>query len=110
MARIRVAKSAGEPVIKRLRRNQWPKVQKPMRVIKSVRTLRKVDESKGETMPESRNLLQRAGVGTRQQRPRVVGRTRMPAPGANLTRVSPPSPTNGGGVRSPFRRGRGTNA
>jgi hypothetical protein len=110
MARIKVAKRAGEPGITKLRRNQWPKLQKPMRRILSIRTLRKVDESKGNTMPEGRNLLQRNGVGTPQRSPsRILVKDRMPAPGANLTRVKTPSKTNSGGIRSPFSRGRGTN-
>lgn len=78
-----------------------------MRRIRSVRTLRKVDPAVGNTMPESKNLLQRPGVGTRQQSARVVGRTPTPSPGQNKTRVKTPRPAPGG-IRSPFRRGRGS--
>ena len=46
--------------------------QKAMAPIRSIRTLIARDESKGVTMPEFRNLLGRAGVGQRQQAPRVV--------------------------------------
>lgn len=105
MAKIRSAKSPGAPKIKMLRRAPWPPIRKPMRRIATVRTLRKVDESKGQTMPESRNLLQRAGVGVRQRAPgRVLVKAKMVRPGKNLTRVKTPSATNRGGVRDPYRK------
>lgn len=109
MARRLSAKSAGEPGIKMPSTN-WPRVAKPMRAIRSVRTLMKRDESKGITQPEFKTTLQRAGVGTRQQSPSVVRQTpeTPPASGRGTTRVKTPSPTNGGGIRSPFRRGRGS--
>lgn len=99
MARILSAKRKGEPGLPQPSRN-WPRIVKPMLAIRSVRTLRKVDESDGRTMPESRGLLQRAGVGQRQQSPRVVRQASGTEPaGQNLTRVKAASPTNGGKVK-----------
>lgn len=108
MAKVRVAKSAGSPGIRRNIKT-WKPIRKPMRAIRSVRTLRKVDESKGATMPESKNLLQRAGVGTRQQAPRIVRKANpiSTSTTSNRTRVKTPRPAPGG-IRSPFRRGRGS--
>lgn len=110
MARIKVNRQRGEPGITRLKFNQWPKVPRPMRTIKSVRTLRKVDEAKGATMPESRNLLQRAGVGVRQVAPRIMkkGNAISTSTGSGRTVVRPPSPTNKGGVRDPRSQTRRT--
>lgn len=106
MTRILKSSVPGEPGMPQPRSN-WPRIPRPMRAIRSVRTLRKVDESDGATMPESRNLLQRAGVGQRQQRPRVVRQsTGVEASGRGTTKITTPSATNGGGVRNPFRKGR----
>ena|ERR1051326_1371005 len=108
MARTRSAKRAGEPGIVKLK-NNWPKLAKPMRKIRSVRTLIKKDESKGVTQPEFKNTLMRAGVGVRQGAVRIVRQhpNTPPAAGKGKKTIKTPSPTNGGGVRSPFRRGRG---
>lgn len=110
MARILRAGSAGEPGSIAQPRLNWAPLRKPMRAIRSIRTLRKVDQAVGETMPESRNLLMRAGVGVRQRAVSVRRQAPLTPPGtrAGTKTIAPPSPTSGGGVRSPFRRGRGT--
>lgn len=83
-----------------LSRKNWPVVAKPMRAIRSIRTLMKRDEAKGITQPEFTTTLGRAGVGSRQQSVRVVSQsTGVEAAGKNTTRVKTPDPTSGGGVR-----------
>lgn len=86
-----------------LPRTQWTRLVRPMRPIRSVRTLIKRDLAKGRTMPEFRNTLMRAGVGTRQRAISVLSQRPLtpPAPRARTRVVAPPSPTNRGGVRDP---------
>lgn len=99
--RVLTSRGSGDPGFRTFGRAAWQRVKQPMAGIRTVRTLRKVDEAKGGTMPESRGLLQRAGVGSPQSAPRVIGRSETPAfPGAQ-TRVPAPSPTNSQGVKSP---------
>jgi hypothetical protein len=101
MVKVLTSKGVGEPSFHTLGRAAWQRVKQPMASIRTIRTLRKVDEAKGNTQPEGRNLLMRAGVGKPQQAPRVIGVNEFPAfPGAK-TRVSAPSPTNNQGVKRP---------
>jgi hypothetical protein len=101
MVKVLTSSGKGEPGFSTLARARWQRVKQPMAAIASIRTLRKVDEAKGATMPEARGLLQRAGVGKPQQAPTVMGVNEFPSfPGAK-TRVKTPSPTNGQGVKRP---------
>jgi hypothetical protein len=106
MARIKVKRPGGSPGVGRVSRN-WPRINKPMCPIRSMRTLMKRDPSKGIQQPEFKNTLMRAGVGVRQ-RIKVVSRQRPVTPPSFSTRpgksIAPPSPTNRGGVRSPFHK------
>lgn len=102
MVKVLTSRGVGEPNFSTLGRAAWQRVKQPMASIRTIRTLRKVDEAKGVTQPEGRNLLMRAGVGTPQQAPRtILGVNEFPAfPGAR-TRVPAPSPTNHQGVKRP---------
>lgn len=108
MARRIVAKASGVPGVG-LPRTNWARVTKPMRAIRSVRTLIKVDPKDGRSMPEFKNTLMRAGVGARMKG-KTIDRQKPQTPPSFGTRpgktIAPPSPTNRGGIRNPFRLGR----
>lgn len=80
MARRLRASKSGEPGVG-LPRTNWPAQRKPMRSLRSIRTLMKRDESKGITMPEFKNLLMRAGVGRRKGGAAVLRQTPEMPPG-----------------------------
>lgn len=74
-----------------------------------VRTLQKVDPSKGITQPEGANLNDRPGILTGDRggfKGGVAIKHQFPAVpplgGTNRRVVKAPSPTSGAGVRSPF--------
>lgn len=102
-----VAKVSGQPGVGK-RIFNWPRVNRPMRPIRTVRTLIKGNVADGVTQPEFRNTLQRAGVGVRMLG-KTISRQRPNTPPSFGQRgggkvVSPPSPTNKGGVRSPYHK------
>ena len=102
-----VAKVSGQPGVGS-RKYNWPRLNRPMRPIRTVRTLIKSNVADGLTQPEFRNTLQRAGVGVRRLG-KVISRQRPNTPSTFSQRgggkiVSPPSPTNRGGVRSPYHK------
>lgn len=75
-----------------------------------IRTLQKVDPAKGLTQPEGANLTTRPGVVTgdsggykggvaiKHQQPAVPAKS-----GRGRRVIAAPSPTSGGGVRSPYK-------
>jgi hypothetical protein len=101
VARILVKKPSGVPAPTQPKRN-WPRLVKPMRPIRSIRTLIKVREDKGISQPEFKNTLQRAGVGS-PVKSKTVSRQKPNTPPSYSTRpgktVPPPDPTSGGGIR-----------
>jgi hypothetical protein len=104
--RIKVRSKSGQPGVPQPRRH-FIVQRKPMDAIRSIKTLIKRDEAEGRTMPEFKNTLQRAGVGARKpsslptnrQKPLVPPSTRQRASGKV---ISPPSPTNRGGVKKKY--------
>jgi hypothetical protein len=101
MARILAKKPKGVPAPTQPRR-KWARITKPMRPIRSIRTLIKVRESAGVSQPEFKNTLQRAGVGVRVKS-KTISRQRPNTPPQYGTRpgktIPPPDPTSGGGIR-----------
>jgi hypothetical protein len=102
----RVAKVPGGYPGVPIMQKQWARISKPMRRIRSVRTLIKVQQSDGRTTPEFKNTLQRAGVGTRAKA-KTISRQRPNTPktlkAGALTRIKPPRPAGKGGIKDPYK-------
>lgn len=116
MARILSKVKAGEPKAKRLF-NAWGyrPGRNSSRTKLRIRTLRKALPTDGvmkgvESMTVSSDGLQRVTAGTVVPGTQARGRVKIkranltPRPAKGTKVVSPPSPTNRGGVRSPYRK------
>lgn len=116
-AKIRTATVAGAPGIKQAGEKWNRRTPQPFRRKLGIRTLIKNDPSDGLTQSEAKNFTTVPGVVTGDSGgykgvTEVRQQPASPAkPGRNIKRVATPSPTNGGGIRSPFnlrkRVGRG---
>jgi hypothetical protein len=111
--RVRVASIQGAPGVQVVQQT-FPVVPRPSYRKAGVRVLRKVDVSKGMTMPEGQYLPFVNGVvgnprggfnGVRILRQKPVVPPRVHGSATTAVRVvAPPSPTNRGGVRNPFNK------
>lgn len=111
-SRIRrlVAPRQGQPA-EGLTRFTFPVIPRPVFAKARIRMLQKVDPAKGITQPEAANMTTASGVVT-GDRGGYKGATVVhqvplvpPPPAKNQRVVAPPSPTNRGGVRNPYKLG-----
>jgi hypothetical protein len=111
-SRVKVVSVSGQPKVTNLQQT-FPVIIKPSFTKAGVRIVRKVDVSKGMTMPEGRFLPFTNGVlgnpsggfnGVRT----VLQHPEKPAQIGGQTRrlIAAPSPTNRAGVRSPYNQSR----